>query len=154
MSAPTTSVAPAVLDALLTLVNATFEEPVKAFETWPGFKSGAQMLVLGEVEWSNYEIATVKAGRKQRQENFDIGWEIYVLGQAGTTPANAGPARSRAFELLEVIEDLAANDVTAGLTGIRVQHIQLRPGEASARKFNEGWGYRIAGSWAIDARLL
>jgi hypothetical protein len=144
-----TSTAPTVIDALVSLVNAA---GVKTFEQWPGPDAAPEMLCLGKVTWDDYELSGVKAGRQHRQENYSIGFELFVFGRAGTTPASPKAARDRAFSLLGEIEDVLADDAKAGL-GTAVQWVQVRVTDAEPRVFEKGWAYRVAGSFAAHARL-
>lgn len=148
----TTSTVPIVTDALLSLLNANLSTAT-AFESWPGPEATAEMVVFGEVDWDVYEIATIKAGRKHRQEVYGIAWEIYVMGEAGTTPANPKPARDRAFALLTELEDALANDQRAGLPATAVQRIECTPDKSGPRVFEKGWGYRITGQFIVHDRL-
>lgn len=146
----TTSTVPAVIDGLLTDLRAG---GLEAFESWPGAEAAREMVVLGEIEWQEYEIPTIKAGRKQRQEAWTVGFELYVMGQPGSKPSDASPSRDRAFALLKVAEDLLAVDVTGGTDFATVQNVQIRPQSAGPRVFENGWAYRIAGVFATQARL-
>lgn len=147
----TTSSVPAVTDGLLAQLN---ESQVPAFEVWPGPEAAREMVVLGDVDWDEYEIATIKAGRKWRDERYDLGFEIFVFGEPGTTAADPTPARNRAYEIFASIEDDLATDVTADLGFAVVQWIQVNPRQAHPRQFENAWAYRISGVFAVFARLL
>lgn len=146
----TTSTVPAVIDGLLAGMKA---KNLAAFEQWPGPTAAPEMVVLGTVTWDDYAIATIKAGRKHRQENWSVGFELYAMGVEGSTPAAPKAARDRAFELLESVEDLLADDVRAGTTGVTVQWVATRLDEAEPRVFEKGWGYRIKGAFVAHSRL-
>lgn len=150
----TTSTAPEVLDGLLQALNNGQLSGVKVYETWPGPEAAAEMIVLGDVEWDDYAIATIKAGRKHRQEDYNIGFEVFVAGEAGTTPASPKTARDRAFAVLADLEDALADDVTAGTAFTTVQYVEIRPTEAAPFVFEKGWAYRVAGQFEVHARLL
>lgn len=147
----TTSTVPTVIDGLLAGFRAA---GLDAFEQWPGLDASREMLVLRTVTWDDYAIATIKSGRKHRQEDWRVGFELYVVGQPGTTPANPKPARDRAFVLLGKAEDLLAVDVTAGTSFATVQWVEVRLIAAEPRVFEKGWAYRITGSFVAHARLL
>lgn len=148
----TTSTVPAVLDAFLTLVNGALAD-VTAFEQWPGAAAAPEMVVLGEVEWDDEYIATVKAGRKQRQEDWSVEFEVFIFHTPGTVPDDPKPARDRAFAVLADIEDVCANDPKLGLDAGTVQYAGLRPTSAGPRKFEKAWAYRIAARLYVSARL-
>lgn len=148
----TTSTVPAVIDTLLA-VGADPASPVRVFESWPGPEGQRVMVFFGEVEWDDYVIPTIKAARKQRQENYTIEWTLWVIGEPGTSPANPKPARDVAFETLAYLENALADDPRIGL-GNDVQHIQIKPGLGKPIKFEGGWAWEITGKFAVAARLL
>lgn len=151
----TTSTVPAVLDALLSTINADLTN-VTAYETWPGPEASAEMVVFGEIRWTEYKIATVKTSRKQRDEEYEIDWFVYVAGEPGTTPDDPKTARDRAFEIMESLEDVLADDPAAGLGYASIISIEVAPGAETTGPvlFEKGWAYRIPGKFAIRARLF
>lgn len=110
------------------------------------------MVVLGAVTWSDYEIASIKSGRQRRQENYAIGYEVFVIGQNGGTPANPKPARDRAFLLNTEVEDACADNPKLGL-GTAVLWVQAEITEAGPQQFEKAWAYRVAGRFNVSARL-
>lgn len=148
--AQTTSCVPLVVAGLLAGLEG---KGLAAFESWPGPGAEAEMLVLGTVTWEDYAIATIKSGRKHRQEDWSIAFELYVSGGEGTTPSSPTVAKDRAFELLAECEDLLADDVTAGTDHTIVQWVEIRLSTAEPRVFEKGWAYRITGSFRARARL-
>lgn len=149
----TVSTVPDVIDALLDTTWA-----VKMFEAWPGPDAEREMIVLGgdageTVEWNNYSIPTIQAGRKQRQEEYSLLFAVYVGGE-GTKPTAPKVARDRAFEIFGSIEDTAANDVTLGTDFQLLQWAVSAPRTAMPRVFERGWMYRIEGAFEVHARLL
>lgn len=147
-----TSTAPSVIDALMTALNAALPSGVRAFESWPGPEAASEMIVLGDVTWDGYEIASIKTGRQRRQEDYGIGYEVFVMGQGGTTPSDPSNARDRAFVLNTEIEDALADTPKLGL-GTAVQWVQAAITEAGPRAFEKGWAYRVAGRINVSARL-
>jgi hypothetical protein len=147
----TTSTAPAVIDAALTAVNADLPGTVTAYESWPGPSAAPEMVVFGEIAWEAYEVASIKAGRQHRQETFTIGFEVFVFGVAGTTPAITKPERDRAFVLAESLEDClaVAPELGVGPGG----WAETRLTAAGPRVFEKGWAYRVAGNIHVNARL-
>lgn len=147
----TTSTVPTVTTAVLAALNAALPSGVDAFEAWPGPDAAPEMVVLGEVTWDDYEIASIKSGRQRRQETYSIAYEVFVFGTTGTTPANPAAARSRAFVLNGVIEDAFADNPKLGLgTG---GWSEVGPTAAGPRVFEKGWAYRVAGRIHVSARL-
>jgi hypothetical protein len=147
----TTSTAPAVIDAVLAAVNTDLPGTVTAFESWPGPDAAPEMVVFGEIAWEAYDVASIKAGRQQRQETFTIGFEVFVFGTAGTTPAITKPVRDRAFVLATSLEDVLAEDPDLG-TGPG-GWVETRLTGAGPRVFEKGWAYRVAGNIHVNARL-
>lgn len=151
----TTSNALTVIDALVTqsgalMVGALSEVTVAS--VWPGGESTVDMLLLGEITWEGYEIACIKAGRKQRDEEAEVAFEVWSLGADGTTPGNPGNTRDRAFAVLAVVENILANDPRLGL-GNTVLWVQIRPTKAEPRTLSKGWAWRITGTIAVKSRL-
>lgn len=149
----TTSTVPAVLDAFLAAINQQMAG-VTAFESWPGPEATAEMVFLGEVTWDDYEIATIKAGRKQRDETWHVEFDLWVAGQGDTTPANPKPQRDRAFQILTAMENVLAVDPTAGSGFATVQHVQIHPENGKPIRFEGGWAWAIKGHITTHARLL
>jgi hypothetical protein len=149
----TTSTAPVVLDALLESLGDALS-PVRVFESWPGPEAAAEMLFFAETEWDVYEIATIKAGRKARQEDYSIKFSLWKVGDDGTSPASPRASRERCYELFGLVEDVLAEDVTAGAGSESVQWITVEPDEAKPVKFEKGWAYALDGRFRVHARLL
>ena len=153
----TTSTVPAAITSLLTLFNNALTTAsladVRAFESWPGTDAAREMVVFGEVEWDEYEIASIKAGRQRRDEDWAIGFEVYVIGKAETTPKEPVTARDRAFAILAALESALADTPRGGLSAPTVDWVQVRPTVAGPRVFEQGWAYRVAGRIHVHARL-
>lgn len=147
----TTSVVPAVLDGLLAAIEAS-AFPFPAYEAWPGPDAAPKMFFFGEFEWDEYRIPTLKDGRRQRQEDFDISWELWIA-TGESSPTNIKTQRDEAFEALGEIEGVLAEDPTGGTDFASVQHVQLRLERGGAFKFERGWFYRLAGTVHVEARL-
>ena len=151
----TTSTVPTVIDAALSAINADLPSGVEAFEAWPGPEAAAEMVVLGEVTWEDYEVASIKAGRQRRQEDWTVAFEVFVFGTAyaakGSTPANPAPARNRAFVLATSLEDVLADNPKLGVGSGGWAATALTA--AGPRVFEKGWAYRVAGRIHVQARL-
>lgn len=146
----TVSTVPSVIDGLLARLTAA---GLKPFEQWPGPDAAREMVVLGEVTWLDYAIASIKSGRKHRQEDYTIDFELFVFGTSGSTPAAPKTARDRAFTLLALIESALADDVTAGTNHTVVQWVEARLRSAQPRVFEKGWAFRVEGQFVAHARL-
>lgn len=153
----TTTTVPTVIDGFLDAINAELTG-VTAYETWPGPEASPEMVVIESdsgdpITWVEYQIPVIMAGRRQRQEQYEIGWAVYVFGTKGTSPSNPKKVRDRAFEIVETLEDVLAEDVTAGTSHAVVQDAQLRLDSAGPRVFEKAWAYRITGALVVRARL-
>lgn len=153
----TSSTAPALIDATVTLMAAEMTEllltDVKTSQVWPGPDAQRRMFFLGETTWANYEIASIKAGRKQRDEAYEVEFEIWVLGDEGTTPSNPTATRTEAYAMLTGLENVGADDPNFGLALGQIQWAQVRPKKAGPRQFSKGWAYIITGAIVAHARL-
>lgn len=119
---------------------------------WPGPAAGdSQDLawVDGVTEWTQ-EIPNIKAGRKQRQENYTFELVIWVARpQLGSDGAKA--TFERAVDLCAVIESELADDVQLGATGIQLMQATSRTVDLVPLK--SGWGCQILLSIDGQARL-
>lgn len=152
----TTSIVPEALDALVDNLGEAMtgaNAAVTVHEAWPGPDGSAEMVVFGEVIWPEYRIPTIKAGRKYRDEEFNLAFEVLIFGTDGSTPADPTPARNRAFAVLAVLEDFLADDPRAGLANDVIKWAELKPATAGPHLFERGWAYRIAGAVVGKARL-
>lgn len=147
----TTSTVPAFLDAALAAFNTDFPHGVRAFESWPGPEAAAEMVVLGEITWEEYEIASIKTGRQRRQEVWSVEFEVFVFGKSGTTPSDPSPARNRAFTLAASLEDVLADAPKLGVGAGGWAGAALTA--AGPRVFEKAWAYRVAGRIQVNARL-
>lgn len=148
----TTSIVPSVLDASLVALNADLPAGVTAFESWPGPEAAAEMVVLGDIEWADYDVASIKTGRQYRDEDWSVGFEVFVFGTSGSTPADPSTARDRAFVLAASVEDVFADNPKVGITSGGWARSRLT--EAGPRVFEKGWAYRVAGRIHVHARLI
>lgn len=152
----TTSIVPDAIDSLVAELGAAMtgaNAAVTVHEAWPGPDAVREMVVFGEVTWPDYSIATIKAGRQYRNEEFNLAFEVLIFGEPNTSPAEPKPARDRAFAVLAVVEDFLAVDPQAALASDVIQWAEIRPASAGPRVFEHGWAYRIAGSIVGKARL-
>lgn len=150
----TTSSVPTIIDALLEAFATNLPGGVPVFEAWPGAEAKREMVHFGPVTWDDYTIATIKAGRQQRQENYDIEFFVYAAPVAGSSPSNPKATRDRAYTLLAALEDALADDPKPSADNVSIQHVQIRPRDTGVREFEKSWFYGISGSIAVAARLV
>lgn len=151
MSVLTTSSVPAVTDAVLDVLTEALD--VKVFEAYPGSNALNELVFLGGVEWDGYDIATIKAGRKARQEDYRLEFAIWVVWDMGTSPGVPKASRDRAFEVFGQIEDAFAEDPSMGEGYESVQWSIPVPTEAGAIAFERGHAYQVKGEIEVHARL-
>lgn len=146
-----------VQDALVSRIDARVADlgDIKVAGVWPGPQAKKEMLFLGETRWEDYDIASIKGGRKQRDERYEIDFELWVLAESGS-PSDPSTTRDRAFDILEKAEDDLALDPNIGL-GNAVQWVTIRPKSAEPRVLKgdgaKGWFYLIKGAFIAHARL-
>ncbi len=149
----TTSTVPLVIDALLSTINDDLDD-VTAYPFWPGPNGEADMVVLGDITWDEYKIATIKAGRQHRNEVYSVAFELVSLSLAGdTSPADPTATRDHAFEILASLEDVLALDPRAGLDADVVRQIEVQVNQTRIRQFEQGVGWLIEGQFNVTARL-
>lgn len=153
MTTPTTSSVPAVTDAVIGVLTAAVGFDV--FEAWPGPEATAEMVFLSGVEWDEYRVPTIKTGRKARQEDYRLKFEVWVVLAEDTSPGRPKVSRDRAFELFGLVEDAFSEDPSVGL-GYAANSIQwalAAPSDAGPIKFDNGHAYQIKGAVEVHARL-
>ena len=148
---PTTTTVPDFLAALVPLIAAALPN-VKVAASWPGPDAqGDEMVFLGDsVENWDVDIPTMKAGRKQRQESYDVTVEAWVGKPGELREASATAARSRAIELIDAIDDLLADtpEIIAD-----IQHARLTGRGATLVPFDKGWACQATATISVAARL-
>jgi hypothetical protein len=155
----TTSSYPVVIDAILAGVNGAMVGDlagVQAWESWPYDEATGEMIQLGEVTWQGdgTRIATIKSGRKHRDEHWSVEFDLVVAGFEGSTPTDPSPARNRAFAIFAAVEDLLADDVVLGLGPTVCEWIEVQQTKAMPRVFEKGYGFLISGLFVCHARLI
>ena len=105
----TVSIVPAVADALVSVLRARAGlSGIQIEPAWPGndAQDESMFLTFARVE---SEIASMRAGRKARNEDPRIG--LTIIAQMHDSPS---AARTRAYELFGEVEDALAEDPTLG----------------------------------------
>lgn len=148
---PTTTTVPDFLAALVPLISAALPN-VQVTEVWPGPNAqDTEMVFLGDVveNW-DVEIPTMKAGRKQRQESYDVTVEAWVAKPGELREESATTARTRAIEIIDAIDDLLADtpEIIAD-----IQHARLTGRGATLVPFDKGWACQATAVISVAARL-
>lgn len=105
----TTSTVPTARAALVAALT-TAVTPTQVAWSHPGDSREPESVYLGEARGSS-EYATIRAGRKKRQERYGID----VIIDVATDGPDGQDASERAYELLGELEDLLADDPSLGL---------------------------------------
>lgn len=159
----TTSTVPQVKAALVTLLTNALA-PVQVAYAWPGADTADESVFLGHHPSLTADIlgiqttiaspiATIKAGRQQRQQDYPIPVTLWSfrpdLRSDGAAEAEAG-----GFVLLAGLEDVLANAPALGLTTIQRAELnvvsQIGGGPIP---FESGWASVLVAEVDIYSRL-
>lgn len=121
---------------------------VSVTHVWPGGAAPQEAIYLGRTTLRN-AWATMRAGRKTREEDYRIELFVWVLD-----PTDWGAAsEARAFELMAEVENMVADDPTLGL-GMPTLRMIVSDAEAtSGPSDTSGWGTVIRVELQIFNRL-
>lgn len=90
-----------------------------------------------------HDIATIKAGRKHRDENYTVELTVWTY-RPDVAPADANEVDARAFELVEEVENVLADDPRLGLDSILWAKVaEIVP-----------TGRAHAGGWVVEAVVV
>lgn len=153
----TTSSLPSVKAALLALLTTEFSgTDVSVSYAWTGANL-PQAVYLGRREdvptWTSVidsDIATIKAGRKWRDENYTIELTAETW-RSDVRPEDAAEVDAQAFTFIAEVEDVLANDPKLGLTSI--QWAKVRTIEVTGRVDGSGWVVVALITLEVRARL-
>lgn len=101
---------------------------------------------------ADHDIPTIKAGRKQRQENYTIPMTIWTF-RPDLDADEAATAEARAFTLLGLVEDEFADDVNIGLANAVIHHLQVESISTTLFPFETGWACALEVDVTVRARL-
>lgn len=133
----------------------------KAFYAWPGGDASRNCIFLGAhpdlvpnpllaSAPFDSEDPVMKAGRRQRQQEFDIEITCWAFC-TDLTPSGAAIADSRGEALFNIVDDVVADNVKLGLATI--QGAEMRTGNPSLVAFDRGWASVFRPVVRIDSRL-
>lgn len=154
--ATTNSTIPTVKAKLVELFAAAVDVPV--FYAWPGPSTPPKCVFLGRhpelddirIDGQS-ELATIQAGRKQRQESYTVPVTAWTFRPDLDSTA-AKTCEVEAFDLAAHLEDVVADDPTIGL-GPGVQRVVLETQTPTLFPFQKGWACELALGFAVQARL-
>lgn len=146
-----TTTAPTVRAQLITLLAA---RPglagVLVTPVWQGDAATQEQMYLGKTS-ADLDFATIRAGRKKREEDYAVDLVIDV-----ERPDDWGPdSEERAFALAAEVDDLVADDPAIGLGAtlptlrIHVSHLEQTSGALA----EGGIGTRITLTLSVQSRL-
>lgn len=156
MSTTTAPVVRAQLISLLatrpaiTAVNPATGMPVLVAHVWQGQADKQEHIYLGNTS-ADLEFATIRSGRKKREEDYTVDIVIDV-----EIPTDWGPSsETRAFALAAEVDDMLADDPAIGLAAtiptlrMHVSHIEQSSGALDPG----GIGTRIVLTISVQSRL-
>lgn len=153
----TTSTVPTVKARLVALFDAALDVPVTW--AWPGPDTAPECVFLGphpqladiRLDLSS-DIPTIKAGRKQRQEEYRVRVTVWSF-RPELTSADAEECETRAFDLAAEVEDVLADDPRLGLPAGVIQYAEIESTASTLFPFQAGWACELAIDVAVRARL-
>lgn len=151
----TVSTVPSVKAGLVAKIAANTS--VETTYAWPGPQTRSEAIFFGRhpelqdlrVD-GTHEIPNIKAGRKQRQEAYDLDLTVWAF-RPELSSADAQTVEERVFAIAETVEDVLADDPTAGLS--QVQLIQVNDVTATLWPFQKGWACELVLQLNVRARL-
>lgn len=147
----TTTTVPDFLEAFVPLLAAALPG-VQVSPVWPGPEATEDETVFLGDSVDNWDVAipTAKAGRKQRQESYDVTVEAWVGKQGELREESATASRSRAIELIDAIDNLLADEPEIIAS---IQHARLTARSATLVPFSKGWACQATATITVEARL-
>lgn len=124
---------------------------VQVVYSWPGPTTRPEAVFFGESLSGESEIPTIKAGRKQRSETYELEIVCWVFLTASTPTTGAQEAEARAFELMQSVDDLLADDPQVGVQF--VQWARLGNFESLLAPVEKGWACALSRKINVQARL-
>lgn len=151
------STVPTVKAQLVSLIDAALIVPVTY--AWPGPEAAAECVFLGPHPQTadirldvSSEIPTIKAGRKQRQEDYTVRVTVWSF-QPELTSEDAATCELRAFTLAGEVEDVLADDPRLGLAVGVIQFSEVASIASTLFPFKSGWACELAIDVNVHARL-
>lgn len=145
----TRSTAPTFRTALLAALQARPAlSAVQTSYSHPGDPHEHEAVYLGEVRGAS-EVATIRAGRKARQERYtlDVWIDLDAVGPDAQT------ASERAWALFGELEDILADDPTVGVAGVLWAVLGDYTETLMFDEARRGWGSLLRAGVDVEARL-
>lgn len=165
MNYPTSSTVPLVKSRLVVLFREGLDDAhrtggqLPVDYAWPGPDTSDEHVFLGRHPELDdirvpvdHDIPTLKAGRHQRQETYQVPLTIWTFRPELRVDL-AEECERRGFEILALIENVLAADAQLGI-GPQVQSCQLDNFTSTLFPFKAGWACELLGGLEVRARLL
>ena len=151
MATTLTTTVSAVQAAFVTAAAAVVPTDVAVHRLWPGPAATERMVFFTEVDWRSTEDAVIKAGRRYRDENVDLNFEVWEFQHGepdgGAEAIDAALAVYNACEGV-VVQDASTVRAVAGVTNVVCQPVRLEPVQ-----FDRGWAVVLTARLSVTARL-
>lgn len=160
----TTSTVPTVKARLVTVIKASLATAgtdggqIPTTYAWPGPETESEAVFLGphpqtaDIRLNNtHDIPTIKAGRKQRQEDYDVRVTIWSF-RPDLTPADAAECEARAYAIFALIESVFAADPKVGLSDT-ILTAKVGDSASTLFPFQKGWATELGVDISVSARL-
>jgi hypothetical protein len=154
----TTTTVPTIKTQLVSQLQArTNLSGVTIAYSWPGTVMPAgtgpiEVIFLGKVD-VDASIPSLKAGRKQRQEDYTLDVVFWVI-QPFDRPDRAQDSEARCLVLFNELEDLLAEDPLIGLTASTLQWMKIVGWDIEHAPVQKGWATQIVAKLEVHARLV
>lgn len=126
---------------------------------WPGAGTAPEAVFLGRHPELDdlrldvdHDLRTLVAGRKQRQEVYELPMTVWTF-RPDLTADGAETCETRAFAILDPIEDVFADDPTIGLGSGVVQWVRIGGFASTLWPFQKGWACELLLTLNVQARL-
>lgn len=159
----TTSTIPTVKAGLVTAFSSalatasTSGGQIPVDYAWPGPDTAPECVFFGPHPQTadiridiDQDIPTIKAGRKQRQEDYTLRTTVWVF-RPDLTAAGAQTVETRAFTIGGLVEDVLADDPQGGIAAVQV--IAVDTIISTLFPFEKGWACELGIDLNVRARL-
>lgn len=151
----TSSTIPTVKAAIVSVLQARATagstlDKVGISYAWEG--NGPDAIFIGDLPTSDGFIPTIKAGKKARQEEYDL--DVVFQSWRAAAGSDGGQAvEARCFAMYAELDDAMALDPKFGLGITVVQLAELTGVEVRLLPFEKGWQSELIAKVSVHARL-
>lgn len=126
---------------------------------WPGPDTEREVVFLGyhpdvrDISLdARSDLPTIKAARKERQEDYTIPVTVWTY-HPNYTPEKANECEARAFTIFGHLEDEHANDPRLGLAADVITRTSIGDIRSTLWPFQGGWACELTFNVEVAARL-